>query len=129
MNIKKAGATEILISNCSDCTNTVMGSAPGLGLEVHHETDHVFETVGMEVMRHLTKSKFIDGPIPEGCTASRNPEEKEKEAKAKAQVEAGGSLVAPIAPVECKGGKPVEYNDGDIHFSIEIGNDVSIRYE
>ena len=64
MNIKKAGATEILISNCSDCTNTVMGSAPGLGLNVHHATDHIFETVGMPVQRHLTKSKFVEGPIP-----------------------------------------------------------------
>ena len=36
-----------------------MGSAPKLGLRVHHQTDHVFDTVGMERMRYLTKSKQI----------------------------------------------------------------------
>lgn len=118
MNIKKAGATEILISNCSDCTNTVMGSAPGLKLNVHHETDHVFETVGMEVMRHLTKSKFVDGPIPEGCTASRNPEFKE-----------GGSVRESVADY----GKPYVFKedtaDGELVISIESGSDISVKYE
>lgn len=118
MNIKKAGATEILISNCSDCTNTVMGSAPGLKLNVHHETDHVFETVGMEVMRHLTKSKFVDGPIPEGCTASRNPEFKE-----------GGSVSESVTDY----GKPYVFKedtaDGELVISIESGSDISVKYE
>lgn len=59
LNFKKAGCTDILIGNCSDCTNTVMGSAPKLGLVVHHQTDHVFDTVGLERMRHLTKSKTV----------------------------------------------------------------------
>lgn len=117
MNIKKAGATEILISNCSDCTNTVMGSAPGLKLNVHHETDHVFETVGMEVMRHLTKSKFVDGPIPEGTTASRNPEYKENGSSA------GG--VDYSKPYEFKQDTP----DGEIYISIESGSDISVKYE
>lgn len=116
MNIKKAGATEILISNCSDCTNTVMGSAPGLGLNVHHETDHVFETVGMEVMRKLTKSKFVDGAIPEGCTASRNPEEKAKEAGGNADYS-----------------KPYVFSestpDGDIVFSVQSGSDIKVTWE
>lgn len=118
MNIKKAGATEILISNCSDCTNTVMGSAPGLGLNVHHETDHVFETVGMEVMRKLTKSKFVDGAIPAGCTASRNPEEKEKMAAA-----AGGEDYS----------KPYVFSEstseGDIVISVQSGSDIKISWE
>ncbi|MGN0299699.1 MAG: proline reductase-associated electron transfer protein PrdC [Lachnospiraceae bacterium] len=59
LNFKKAGCTDILIGNCSDCTNTVMGSAPKLGLQVHHQTDHVFDTVGMERIRYLTKSKKV----------------------------------------------------------------------
>lgn len=128
MNIKKAGAKHILISNCSDCTNTVMGSAPGLGLEVHHETDHVFETVGMEPMRHLTKSKFIEGPIPEGCTASRNPEEHAKD-----------GFLANIGGVDgaTSGGndydKPYVFrestDDGDIVFSIESGKDIKVSFE
>ena len=63
MNFKKAGCTDILIGNCSDCTNTVMGSGPKMGLGIHHQTDHVLKTVGMEVMRHLTKSKFVDGQL------------------------------------------------------------------
>lgn len=126
MNIKKAGATEILISNCSDCTNTVMGSAPGLGLNVHHSTDHIFETVGMPVQRHLTKSKFVEGPIPEGCTASRNPESNEP----------GG--IKPISHSEvAKSGedysKPYEFRqdtpDGEIYISIESGSDISIKFE
>lgn len=67
LNFKKAGCTDILIGNCSDCTNTVMGSAPKLGLTVHHQIDHVFDTVGLERMRYLYKSK----------TVSQNPTEPE----------------------------------------------------
>lgn len=59
LNFKKAGCTDILIGNCSDCTNTVMGSAPKLGLTVHHQVDHVFDTVGLERMRYLNKSKTV----------------------------------------------------------------------
>lgn len=69
LNFKKAGCTDILIGNCSDCTNTVMGSAPKLGLTVHHQVDHVFDTVGLERMRYLNKSKAVaqnreDTPAP-----------------------------------------------------------------
>ena len=124
MNIKKAGATEILISNCSDCTNTVMGSAPGLGLNVHHSTDHIFETVGMPVQRHLTKSKFVEGPIPEGCTASRNPESNEPGGiNQVAHTSAGGEDYSK--PYEFKQDTP----DGEIYISIEKGSDISIKYE
>ena len=118
MNIKKAGAKHILISNCSDCTNTVMGSAPGLGLVVHHETDHVFETVGMEVMRHITKSKFVDGPIPAGCTASRNPEYKEGGESSTTNEE----YMKPYVFKET-------LDDGELVISIEKGSDIKITYE
>jgi hypothetical protein len=72
MNIKKAGCTEILIGNCSDCTNTVMGSAPKLGLNVHHQTDTIFDTVGKERMRYLTTSKTVPqlGEEPEATVTS-----------------------------------------------------------
>ena len=60
LHFKNAGCTDILIGNCSDCTNTVMGSAPKMNLNVHHQTDHVLETVGMEPMRYLTKSKTVE---------------------------------------------------------------------
>ena len=131
MNIKKAGATEILISNCSDCTNTVMGSAPGLGLNVHHATDHIFETVGMPVQRHLTKSKFIEGPIPEGCTASRNPESNEPGGIHPVQVHHEDSAKGTSSNVDYS--KPYEFRedtpDGELLISIESGSDISIKYE
>ncbi len=126
MNIKKAGATEILISNCSDCTNTVMGSAPGLGLNVHHSTDHIFETVGMQVQRHLTKSKFVEGPIPEGCTASRNPESNEPGGiKQVSHSEAAKSSEDYSKPYVFKEDTP----DGELVISIESGSDISVKYE
>lgn len=36
MALKKAGAQAVLISNCTDCSNTVMSCAPRLGLPVYH---------------------------------------------------------------------------------------------
>lgn len=59
MNIKKAGAKHILIGNCTDCSNTVMGSAPKMNVEVHHQTDHVLKTVGKDVIRYMTTSKVV----------------------------------------------------------------------
>lgn len=59
MNIKKAGAKHILIGNCTDCSNTVMGSAPKMDIEVHHQTDTVLKTVGKDVIRYMTVSKTV----------------------------------------------------------------------
>lgn len=59
MNIKKAGAKHILIGNCTDCSNTVMASASKMNLEVHHQTDHVLQTVGKDVIRYMTTSKHV----------------------------------------------------------------------
>ena len=59
MNIKKADAKHIIIGNCTDCSNTVMGSAPKMNIEVHHQTDHVLETVGKDVIRYMTASKTV----------------------------------------------------------------------
>ncbi len=53
LQFKKAGAKRLIISNCSDCSNTVMNSAPQLGLGVYHHTDHVFRTVDHELTRRL----------------------------------------------------------------------------
>lgn len=53
LQFKKAGAKRLIISNCSDCSNTVMNSAPSLGLGVYHHTDHVFRTVDHELTRRL----------------------------------------------------------------------------
>ena len=70
MNIKKAGAKHILIGNCTDCSNTVMGSAPKMQLEVHHQTDHVLQTVGKDVIRYMTVSKTVPqlGEVAEEAT-------------------------------------------------------------
>ena len=59
MNIKKADAKHILIGNCTDCSNTVMGSAPKMNIEVHHQTDNVLQTVGKDVIRYMTASKTV----------------------------------------------------------------------
>lgn len=53
LNLRKAGAKAVLISNCTDCTNTVMGSAPKLGMTVHHCTDHVMRTMDQPVIRRM----------------------------------------------------------------------------
>ena len=55
----------ILIGNCSDCTNTVMGSAPKLGLKVFHQTDHVMRTIGHPLYRFLRVSKEVE-QLPDG---------------------------------------------------------------
>ena len=53
MYLKKNGAKRILISNCSDCSNTVMCCAPKMGLPVYHHTDHVFRTIDYPLTRRL----------------------------------------------------------------------------
>lgn len=53
MDLKRNGAKRILVSNCSDCTNTVMCCAPKMGLPVYHHTDHIFRTVDEELTRRL----------------------------------------------------------------------------
>jgi hypothetical protein len=53
LQLKKSGAERILISNCSDCSNTVMNSAPRMGLGIYHHTDHIFRTVDHELTRRL----------------------------------------------------------------------------
>lgn len=51
LELKKAGAEELLIGNCSDCTNTVMSCAPRLGLTVHHATDCALRAVHHRLIR------------------------------------------------------------------------------
>jgi proline reductase-associated electron transfer protein PrdC len=53
LELKKAGAEALLVSNCSDCTNTVMCVAPKLKMPVYHATDHVMRTVGHALVRRL----------------------------------------------------------------------------
>ena len=57
LQFKKDGAQYIIIGNCSDCSNTVMGSAPKMKLKVFHQTDHVMRTLHHPLYRRLRVSK------------------------------------------------------------------------
>lgn len=63
IQFKKDKCEYIIIGNCSDCSNTVMGSAPKMGLKVFHQTDHVMRTIGHPLYRHLTVSKKVSQDI------------------------------------------------------------------
>ncbi|MCP1110583.1 proline reductase-associated electron transfer protein PrdC [Lachnospiraceae bacterium PF1-21] len=65
LKMKKDGAEYIVIGNCSDCSNTVMGSAPKMGLKVIHQTDHVMRTIGHAIYRKLRISKQVP-QLPNG---------------------------------------------------------------
>ncbi|BDB02326.1 proline reductase-associated electron transfer protein PrdC [Clostridium botulinum] len=58
MYLKNKGAKRIIIANCSDCSNTVMGIAPKMKLPVYHQTDHVLRTVDYKLTRRLPKEKL-----------------------------------------------------------------------
>ncbi|MCF1675823.1 MAG: proline reductase-associated electron transfer protein PrdC [Lactococcus lactis] len=51
--LRKAGAEEVLIGHCTDCTNTVMEVAPKLNMTIHHVTDHALKTQGMNLIRRM----------------------------------------------------------------------------
>lgn len=51
--LKKAGAQAVLISSCTDCTNTVMSCAPKLGLPVYHCTDAPLRAVNRKLIRKI----------------------------------------------------------------------------
>ncbi len=53
MALKKAGAQAVLISNCTDCSNTVMSCAPRLGLPVYHCTDGALRAVNQKLVRRI----------------------------------------------------------------------------
>ncbi|MGO1581513.1 MAG: proline reductase-associated electron transfer protein PrdC [Peptoniphilaceae bacterium] len=53
LELRRAGAEEILIGHCSDCSNTVMQAAPKIGLKVHHGTDHALRAMNLDVIREL----------------------------------------------------------------------------
>ena len=53
--LKKAGAQAVLISNCTDCSNTVMSCAPQLGLPVYHCTDGALRAVNEKLVRRIKK--------------------------------------------------------------------------
>lgn len=57
MALKKAGAQGVLISNCTDCSNTVMSCAPQLKLSVYHCTDGAMRAVNLKMIRKFKKEE------------------------------------------------------------------------
>lgn len=55
MKLKKAGAEALIISSCTDCSNTVMSCAPRLGLTVYHCTDGSLRAVNHKLIRKIKK--------------------------------------------------------------------------
>ena len=53
MALKKDGAQALLISNCTDCSNTVMSCAPQLKLPVYHCTDGALRAVNHKLIRKI----------------------------------------------------------------------------
>lgn len=53
LKLRKTGAKTLLVGNCTDCTNTVMGVAPKLNMPVYHTTDFARRAVDMRIMRHM----------------------------------------------------------------------------
>jgi proline reductase-associated electron transfer protein PrdC len=51
MSLWKQGARALLISNCSDCTNTVMTLADRMPIRVYHSTDGVLRAAGAGLVR------------------------------------------------------------------------------
>lgn len=51
IKFKKNGAKAVLMSNCTDCSNTVMSCAPNLGMKVYHCTDGAMRAVNYKLIR------------------------------------------------------------------------------
>ncbi len=57
LKLKKEGAEVLLMSNCTDCSNTVMTIAPKLKMPVYHCTDGALRAAGMRLVRKLPLSE------------------------------------------------------------------------
>lgn len=53
MALKRAGAQAVLISSCTDCSNTVMSCAPKMKLPVYHCTDGALRAVNEKIIRRI----------------------------------------------------------------------------
>ena len=56
LKLKKAGVEGLLISNCTDCSNTVMSCAPQLKLPVYHCTDGAMRSVNKKLIRKFKET-------------------------------------------------------------------------
>lgn len=57
--LKKEGATSVLISHCTDCSNTVMQVAPKMGMRVHHATDAFMRAGDEPIIRAFRKTGSV----------------------------------------------------------------------
>lgn len=57
LKLKKSGASRVLVSTCTDCTNTVMKAAIPMGIGVYHSTDHVYRTFDYPMTRDREEEK------------------------------------------------------------------------
>ncbi len=53
LKLRSLGAKILLISNCTDCSNTVMSIAPQLKIPVYHCTDGALRAAGMKLVRKI----------------------------------------------------------------------------
>ncbi|MDF2868838.1 MAG: electron transport protein [Anaerocolumna sp.] len=53
LKLRSQGAETLLISNCTDCSNTVMSIAPGLKMPVYHCTDGALRAAGLRLVRKV----------------------------------------------------------------------------
>ncbi len=53
LELRKEGAQTLLISNCTDCSNTVMSIAPQLKMPVYHCTDGALRASGKKLVRKI----------------------------------------------------------------------------
>ena len=49
----KAGATDILIGHCTDCSNTVSANVANIPVKMHHATDAAKDSMGLERTRSM----------------------------------------------------------------------------
>ena len=81
----------------------------------------------MEHVRKLKHSKYYEGPIPEGCTASTGPNYKIFKTNEVA------SSVNKDSGVSEDYSKPYVFKedtpDGELVISIQSGSDISVKYE
>ena len=84
-----------------------------MNLNVHHQTDHIFETVGMEPMRYLTKSKVVEQlPVDDKGRQLPFPKEEEKKEQAVEQEFSFSTML----------------DDGLFHIQVEEGQDIHIEF-
>ncbi len=53
LKLRSQGAQTLLISNCTDCSNTVMSIAPQLKMPVYHCTDGALRAAGLKLVRKI----------------------------------------------------------------------------